>query len=201
MAGGLAGLAAGVLAWACSTTPTLSFDGEDASSSADVTSSSDGPAATDAPAQADGGAGDAPGEGATPDGGGPDAAPDAPVDAGVDAPICGAGTYFCATASGCVGNCKNNCGGNNGAPIECVGCNDAGAVAARQCVAGNAGASCFVGGVTRCKAPNDVNECPAPRQVRINNECYGCGEATTNGLDCKGGDQCTAMGGNAYECR
>jgi hypothetical protein len=59
---------------------------------------------------------------------------------------------------------------------------------------------CLAGAVMRCQAPNDLSECPGPRQVRFNNACYACGETNTSGLNCRAGNNCSTNGAMAYTC-
>src|SRR5262249_13639226 len=79
-------------------------------------------------------------------------------------------------AGRCVANCKTDCGGASGSPIECIGCNASNAPTVHRCVPASSPASCLGGAAQRCRAPDSVSQCPGPRQVRSNESCYACGE-------------------------
>jgi hypothetical protein len=106
----------------------------------------------------------------------------------------------CRSGGRCTASCKNDCGGSSGEPIECIGCSGSRNAVVFRCAAATDPASCLSGAVTRCQAPDDVTNCPGARQVRLNDECYACGEPGTGGQDCRSGATCSTNGANAFEC-
>ncbi len=160
------------------------------------------PSGSDASSEA-GAAGDA---GGTSDAGANDAAresavADATPDTGLDAATlnCGAPALVnsCLDCPGkilrcgtnCVANCVDGCGGVTGSPVECIACNAAGVPDVATCESGLTPGGCQ-SGHQRCPCTGGVAECPGDNQVCNSGACVGCGEAMTDGVDCKGAGTC-----------
>src|SRR5262245_15519879 len=195
--------ATGALVLGCSQTPSLEYassddaaSGSEASPGADATSVGDADVPSDA-APNDGGADDAANDGAAPRDGGFFCG-DAAV---TSCAQCSGAPFDCALNGRCAASCKDDCGGSGGDPVECVGCDGGHNAVVYRCVSGGDPAGCLGGGVVRCNAQDGLDECPGPRQVRLNDSCYACGEPNTTGQSCRGGGQCTTNGANAFECR
>ena len=157
---------------------------------------------------------------ATVDGAGADVAAEAAVDAGADtAPtpdaasiVCPGGPPFvndclqcpgkptlCPASNTCVNDCHN--GGCTGLPIQCFSCDGSNKPVTSSCVA--AGATACAAFLPRCTcAAGDQTLCAGRYQTcGAGNVCLSCGEATTSGSNCSGGNNCdVGSGSNQYKC-
>jgi hypothetical protein len=100
----------------------------------------------------------------------------------------------CPATNTCVSDCHN--GGCAGAPIQCFSCDGSNRPTTSACAP--TGAAACAGFLPRCMCPaGDRTLCAGRYQTcGVGDICLSCGEAATNGNNCKGGNSCDTGGGS-----